>query len=243
MTHGKPDWGATAGSQTTYQLQDLAELAVRLGSIVSFDRLGEVIYFDDFEKSLPRYTQQTIGTAAAIAYDTSRARSGLRSLKMTAGSDDIAAAILNMRTADLVPSRIGQQVSFSIDDELAAFELLINHLDGADEWIARVKWEQATQHLLIVDHTASEVVVATGIDLDVSAIDWHTIKLVVDMEIHRYLRVKLDTHVFDLSSYALASAGVSAPPRIEWAVANFGRAGHNDVIYIDDLVLTQNEPA
>jgi len=55
VAHGTPDWGVTAGARTVYQMTDLGELAVRLGSIVTHDRRGDVIFLEDFEEGMGRW--------------------------------------------------------------------------------------------------------------------------------------------------------------------------------------------
>ena len=52
MTHGVQDFGASSGQNSTYGLTDLGELAVRLGSPVSFDRRGDVVMMETFEDGL-----------------------------------------------------------------------------------------------------------------------------------------------------------------------------------------------
>lgn len=49
MAHGTPDFFGLSPKNYTYALQDDAELAARLGSIVNFDRRGEVIFMSAFE--------------------------------------------------------------------------------------------------------------------------------------------------------------------------------------------------
>jgi len=46
--HGTPDFGNVVKQDNVYQLNDLAEQAERLGAIPSIDRLGTVIFLEDF---------------------------------------------------------------------------------------------------------------------------------------------------------------------------------------------------
>jgi len=61
MAHGTPDWGVTASKKTIYSLHDMGELAVRLGSIVSFDRRGDVIFSDSFQNGLGKVYASGVG--------------------------------------------------------------------------------------------------------------------------------------------------------------------------------------
>lgn len=243
MAHGSPDWDVTAGGRTTYQLHDLAELAVRLGSIVSFDRLGEAFYLDDFEITTPRYSFDTVGTGAAVAYSTAAARNGARSLLLTAGSDAGRRASSTFACADLTPSHVGHQISFLIDANVEAFEVAILQRDGAASWDTLLRWDALTTQLLVMNELGAMVAIADDVRLDVSGNVWNTIKLVVDLEDHHYARVKLNDRLIDVHNFGIATGPDASAPQISYSWNAKGAAGTNALCYTDDLVLTQNEPA
>ena len=86
MAHGTPDWGVTAGAVTTYQVTDLGELAVRLGSPISHDRRGDVIWWDDFECTLNKWQTVANGAGSSVALSDARARNGRYSALLISGS-------------------------------------------------------------------------------------------------------------------------------------------------------------
>ena len=65
MAHGHPDYGGAAPLATVYTLQDLAELAARLGSIDVFDRRGNVLLLDDFESGIKKWLFGGTGSYSA----------------------------------------------------------------------------------------------------------------------------------------------------------------------------------
>ncbi|GAG01299.1 unnamed protein product, partial [marine sediment metagenome] len=51
---------------TRFPLSDIGELAVRLGSLCSYDRRGEVIFIDDFGHGVNGYVLSHVGTGGKI---------------------------------------------------------------------------------------------------------------------------------------------------------------------------------
>jgi len=119
----------------------------------------------------------------------------------------------------------------------------IDVYDGEAVWNAEVRWNTDDHTLTALDDAGNYVVVATDVDLFVEFACWHTNKLVVDMETHRYVRCLLNDLSVDLSAIAMQTSASSRPPFVtnRWGLK--GRDGANDVAWTDDLILTQNEPA
>jgi len=56
MPHGAPDDSNVLKIGEDYRLDDLSELAARLGSIVNYRRTGDVYFMEDFSYGLERWT-------------------------------------------------------------------------------------------------------------------------------------------------------------------------------------------
>ena len=66
MAGETPDYGRLSAQATVFPVTDLGELAARLGSIVSHDRRGDVIWLDGFEDGLDKWQPTTSGSGAAV---------------------------------------------------------------------------------------------------------------------------------------------------------------------------------
>ncbi|GAI16225.1 unnamed protein product, partial [marine sediment metagenome] len=88
MTHGGPDWGTPGPLKTIYTLEDMAELVARLGSIVTFDRRGNIIWLDDFEGTLGKWGIETEGAGYSAQLSAEAARSGGFSAKLISPDDE-----------------------------------------------------------------------------------------------------------------------------------------------------------
>ena len=243
MAHGTPDYGVTAGRATVYQLTDLGELAVRLGSPVSHDRRGDVIWWDDFEWGLNKWEPAFDGTGGSVALSTARSRNGRSSCLLTAGSDSLLTAEIDRRQALPSIARLGVEFSFANIGNFGYIELRCVARTTTGRNTFTVRWDDATNVLQYTDSTGGLVTFATGVNLAAVATLFHTLKMVFDVAATEYVRVILDSTQYDLSGIAGEQVVATTTPYLDLRIRLFGDAAQNDQAYIDDVILTQNEPA
>lgn len=242
MAHGQPAWGVNRSKSTTYQLQDMAELARRLGAPISIDGSGDVIDQDDCEHGLVKGIITGNGTGYAIASDATKARSGAKSYLFTAGSSDAHNVQLERAFAYPVPSTLGIELWFS---EMAAGETL--ELDvvlytGTRRYMGIILYTLATKTLQVYDAAGVAHTYRTLANPNATAWCWHCLKVVIDVPTGAYVRAIYDQYTDDLSAYSLMSIANASAPSVRRTLLWTGRSGYNDSVYIDDLLTTQNEP-
>ena len=243
MAHGTPDWGVTAGAVTTYQLTDMGELAVRLGSIVSFDRRGDVIWMDDFESGLDKWLLNFSGTGATIELTTDWARSGRYAASLVAADDGSSSSDITRRLPFPALSRLAFEYSFQLSGSIGLLETVIQVFDGTNRTIYGVRWRDTDNDLQYLDADGNYVTFATGVNLFNPNETHHTLKLVVNTEDKEYLRFILDDTEYSLADIGARVAVNSTSPYLLVQSLLVGRSGQNDYAYIDDAIITQNEPA
>jgi hypothetical protein len=243
MAHGTPDYGVTAGAVAVYQVTDLGELAARLGSPVTHDRRGDIIWWDDFECGLAKWGVSTSGVGGAAALSTAQARNGRTSLLLTAGStlNHSASASHNNPYPNL--SRLGVEVAFQINNLTDTFALNLALYDGTTQRLWTVQYDDVNNRLEYFDGTLGDTTFATGVDLLTGATMFHVLKLVVNASTARYERVVLDERSYNLAGLTGAAVPDAGASRLNVQIVNTGRAGNNDLVYVDDVIITQNEPA
>jgi hypothetical protein len=243
MAHGTPDYGVTAGAVTTYQLQDLGELAVRLGSPITHDRRGDVLWWDDFECGLAKWETVASGVGAAAALSTVRARNGRNSCLLTGGSDADRSVSITHRSPYPALSRLGLEMSFHKPPTIESLRLGLNVFTGSRRYRFDVMWDEAAQELRYRNAAGAFVAFATGVVWSSLATLFHIWKLVVDPGTLRYRRFIANDATYDLSAVAVEDAAVVGSPQSNAVVELISRVGVNDFVYVDDVILTQNEPA
>ena len=242
MPHGLPDFGASTPKETVFALSDMAELAVRLGSVVSYDRRGDVVYIDDFESPVIKWTQALIGVGAAINLSAAIARSGSQSLFLRGGTVAGASAGITRNLPTITPKRMGAEITFSLNRTSIEWRWDILYYDGTNYHQGTMKFIDPTHKLQLLNGAGVYIDLAT-IALTSGIVYQHTLKLVVDFSTDKYVRFMLDDRVYDISSYDLRVSASAIGPLLlaGYSVDAVANGPINDV-YLDDFIFTQNEP-
>ena len=241
MPHGHPDWGASAQLSTVYSLQDLAELAARLGSINTFDRRGNVVFLDDFEAGLSRWEVGTYGTGAAAVVSVYRSHSGAYAAKLTTGSDGAQAIEIRRQIPRPVAGKIGLEFSWAWDGPLWCVVVSLDLFNGAtyDHYV--VAFYRSTDLITLRDAAGVAQTIASGLLMQTDHLMFHTAKLVVDTESRKYVRLLFDRNSYDLSAYGCQAIADASTPRLVLLIGPWGNTANNIDTYVDDVIVTQNE--
>jgi hypothetical protein len=242
MAHGTPDWGLTAGTVTTYQLTDLAELAARLGSIVRYDRRGDIISLEDFSHGLNKWALTGSGADHAEDLSAAAARSGTFSLRLAAGSTLGRYAQASHSAPIPVASALGAEFSFTVDDNTDTWRLELFYDNGTTRWVMAAQYVHVPSPLLRLWTPSGFVTVATPAALTAGTVPFNTLKLVGDPTTSLYKRLLLNDIAVDASSYTIPTQASIEPHLMAVRITHYGQAGGTTGGYVDEVILTQNEP-
>ncbi len=242
MARGQPDYGMYAPKTTTGSLSDMGELAVRLGSIVTYDRRGEVVDFDDFNLPIARWGTVIVGIGSYALYSSSSSKTGSQSMMLHVINGAFEHCGIQKYTNIARSKRVGMEISFSNPSTEAHLWIYLSYFDGTTTRRGRLKIDFNGQKLYIIDRDAAEIEVAdTG--LFRSAV-WcfYTVKLVVDFDTGKYVRLMFSDREYDISTTLLEEApSVEAPTyALYYQLAN--RVATGSSIFLDSHILTQGEP-
>lgn len=242
MVHGQPDYGMYSIASTIYKLADMGELAARLGSIVTHDRRGDVIWLDNFESNINKWLQTTVGVGASIALSAEAARNGGLSAKLITGN-----AINNYaQIAKAVPypvlSNMGFEISFVVHDDMSLYRMWQRIYTGVLALTGSIQYSHALKTLYYLDSGNVYQVIAVGIDLEDDIHLFHTMKLVVDYVNGKYKRLILNEHTYDLSAYDIYSVASGFNRYMLIWFEGLTAVAANTPFYVDDAIITQNEP-
>ena len=115
--------------------------------------------------------------------------------------------------------------------------------DGASRVQFQVRYRDTDDDLQYRDSVGAYITFATDITLIDTNRIFHTAKLVVDGRLGQYLRFIWDNTEYDLSGNAGFTVAPLTVARMDVIIDLVGRAGQNDIVYVDDVIITQNEPA
>lgn len=242
MAHGTPDWADLAPRSTVYSGIDLAELAARLGSIVTFDRRGDVVWLDDFSGGLSEWEAESWGLGKDIAISAVTARSGAFSCKLTAGSDDVHAATIRHIFPFPILSNIGFEFSFTYSNPFNLLELDCYLYFSAYALVAQIKYDREATKLQYREDAVTWRDIATNVQFLQSDRLFNTMKLVVDARAETFVRLLVNDAVYPLADIPIYKTFAVYIPRATMEIYLEGREDENDIVYIDDAIITQNEP-
>jgi len=126
MPHGAPDWSNVVKYEKVHRLDDMAELVARLGSLVIYDRRGDLVWCDSFEYGLQAWEKDPQGTGAAALVTCEAFRSRGFCAKMIAGSDGYALVRIARFFPLLIPGKHGCEFSWTLHKDSRGIELLIS---------------------------------------------------------------------------------------------------------------------
>ena len=229
-------------SSTRYPLADLGEQAVRLGSPVTFDRRGEVVWYDVCDKGISPYSITGSGTGNLVRVDTQYSLHGGYVLQMHAGSDadHFSEFIKHISNQEML--RAGLEAAFWLPVGGERFMITIQRLTGAQESTARVglNYTNHTLELWTADGEWEQIDTVGVFENDYGI--YHHLKLVADFESGCFMRMLYDNRRYDLSNYGLIVTADTTVAMYRARIKFIGLSGQDNDAYIGHVIVTGNEP-
>lgn len=242
MPHGQRDWSNIGAEEVVHGLADMAELAARLWSPVTFNREGSVYFLESFEYGIGGWATTLVGTGAEIITSALWSRNSGYSCKLVAGSTASRYALLSRTLPYPIVSKYGFEFSFKIDSNVYRLDFAAWFYDGTTLSIFNVRYDHTNSLLQIQTTGAAWQTIATGIALSDSTTPFHTIKVVINLSSGYYVRVILNDTEYNLSAYIAYQAASATGARMNVRFTDWGVAASNAVVYVDDFIITSGEP-
>ena len=227
----------------------LSEHAVRLGSVKSIDRRGEMVFMEGFENNLGNISITNTASGSA-AISTNKSKSGECSLmyKGPASNDE---SVISIIPPYVNVNRNGFEVAFN-PSPLVTSTFIITRYQGAFLYSAQIKvanngaappanlWD-----ISLYDNTGSWKAIASV----PANSGFNILKLVVDFtrisSTCYYSRLIFNGTNYDLSQNPVFSDVIvgNSANRVFLSIDALTRsAGASAIAYYDDVILTENEP-
>lgn len=242
MAHGHKDYGPGAPISTVYTLQDMAELAARLGSADIFDRRGNVIFADSFEGSLSKYVTDPHGSGASMAISNAKAFHGDFSCKLVTGDALNDYCILYKYLPYPVLSKIGLEISWYMEQNMDQIAFDIFLYDGTYEWDAGVKWKRSNNTWYYIDGNGYYIALTPTVNYSEGSTRFNSVKIVADFVEKEYIRLIANNLSCDLSGKGLSSLPSAINPQLMAYIFTRTNTNASCIVYLDSMIVTQNEP-
>ena len=241
MARGLPDAGNVVKDHSVYGLSDMAELAARLGSPVTFDRYGDILFLEDFERGLNAWTLDRDGVLSSVELSPDWVYQGRLSCLVNSGTGALPRAGITKMLPPVTEQKVGIQATFSIDTENNSLHLNLKYQADDNYHLFALQYDAPTGRLFYADSGGAYTPFATPGRLYDGADNAHHMKLIVDLETRKYVRCYVDNQVFDMGSYSPYSFGGGALPYLRARVQVWGDGTTATEVYIDDVFVTMNE--
>jgi len=242
MARGQPDFGAYAAKTDIGSVSDMAELAVRLGSIVTLDRRGDVIFLEDFEAPILNWSGEGDGALDEQRLYPDKAYMGSQCLYLATSATTDNKSYIARRFHATPNQRYGLEARIALVTTSAYYDIEIWFYTGSKVYKAEWRYDAVNDKLLIWDSTGNWKEIAVEIEAGVLREEWWPSKLVIDSKTKKYVRGLFLGIEYALSDESMEEDDSDVPPGIQVAVEVVTPADAQRGAFYDNLILTQNEP-
>jgi hypothetical protein len=220
----------------------MGELAVRLGSLSTYDRRGEVLWSEDWSHGYSMYSFYLDGTGAAVHLDAGYVDITDYTLKLIAGSTGVHTARLFKYFGGWLGDKLGIETAFFIQAAANYVYLIFSRFKNNVDTIGGIRVKPSTGELAIRNNTGGYTVIDTLGNLALPINVFHYAKLCCNFETHKYMRLLFNQKSYNLSSYNLYQVASGSDNYYFLYIEVDGRGGYNDTVNISHFILTANEP-
>ncbi|MBA7575767.1 hypothetical protein ES708_17603 [subsurface metagenome] len=242
MTHGAPDNYQVNPRPTTFTLQDDAELAERLGATPSLDRLGNVIFIDEFEDGLNKWNTEVDAATTIIDESGKWSMHGGWSVKINIPADADAYAKMYRALPYPTLSKIGLESNGTSDEHLSELISYLTFYTGSHKVTYGIKADIPGGNIYYLNEYNLWTLFLSGVSIYYASGIFHRGKFIADLPNLRYDRYSIATGTWSLKDkkpyvwpdYTLAHMYLEAYAK--------GSASGIIEVYLDSFIITQNEP-
>lgn len=237
-----PDYSKYLPNSSRLSLQDLGELAARLGSPVFFDRRGELVYVEDFAYGLGGWITATSGDGASVSLDGAKPYRHPYQAKLVAGTTLSKSATLGRTIGGWVTGRVGIEWIIAIEENAAYSHYLLNVFNGTTLSQTRLQYTDSTKTWSMRNAAgAYTAVLVSSIGVTGSCM-YIPVKFVFDLDTGYYCRLMVGSNIVNLDTLAFQQSDDTDVAMLEIAVYLYGTGVVAPILRLAQLLITANEP-
>lgn len=236
-----PDWYKYLGDSSRYPMGDMGELAARLGSPSIYERLGEVVWYDDFGKGTGPYWTTLSGTGASIKPRADNVYQSPFGLRLTGGSDASKSAQITRYFAPLDVGKWGFEVAVTFPTNFDVFKIGCYYFSADTTYFMILRFDQ-TNSIVTLNVQGTDPTIYDMPQMWGSNGYYHNIKIVADFSTGYYVRLLVNNESYNISEYPIGESAIVSPPMQTFWMSINSRTGQNDYCQLDRTIITANEP-
>ena len=241
MARGLPDAGNVVKGKDITSLDDMAELAVRLGSPMGYIRGGDVLFLDGFERGLSSWILDENGAGAEIILSTDKSFQGDLSCLLDSGLNPGPWASITKLLPPVTDQRIAMQTCFDVKDTTKWLDFFLGYYDG--DWLHTwgIRYEHASGKLYYAFPAGNWTLLSTPGKLYDDDGNFHHVKLIVDLDTKSYVRCFLNRTEYPMADLPCWQGLSVLSPMLYVQIKATGDGLNATKCYLDNVIVTSNE--
>jgi hypothetical protein len=235
------DYPWLPGSKRTV-VADLGELAARMGSPVTYDRRGEVVYFEDMRHGLNDIDFISAGFGATYAITADHGLTSGYTLAISTSALDGSFVSWSNYHNIVTSETVGIEECFMAYKKFK-YHSLFGYTDtGVNMLAPAIRLNGVTKTLEYQNDTGAWTVIHTFGYYPYGSYHHHHLKLVYNIISKKYMRFMFDDLEIDMTGFGFLVGVTQGHPGIYANVGHTVSDAQVNALYHNHLVITLNEP-
>jgi len=241
MPHGAPDDSDVVKVGDAYRLDDMAELAARLGSPVTFNRMGDVVWMDTFAGGVNGWKESITGTDIAIEIRNTHFLTDGLACAIETNEAYPANGTIFRSFPYYADTRIGFSATYSCykHGSTVVFEIYV--YDGVSALWGVVFIDHRSGDVTYLDDTGAYAPLCSLGQLGESGEIWYPTKLVIDAGTHEYVGLYHGSTYQSMAGLALYAYASVQAAHVVAGLSLHAASATEHILYVDSAVYTVNE--
>ncbi len=241
MSRGYADWHINTAAVGQYLLDD-SELAARLGSPYVYERLGNVLAIDQGGVELAQWITSTSGEGASIVEDTAIVYSSTQSIKLTPGSTISKFASIYREIPYIEARNIGVSLLFAPMEAGAEMRVDLKYSRAGTKYTFAFRITAAGLMQTFNGSTWDTQKDSGRLLWDATVPFWNLLHVSINVTDLTFKSIQLNQNKVAFTDDPTSTGATSVPNSFEVYISALDATGDQDVIYVDNIIVTIDEP-
>jgi hypothetical protein len=229
-------WGYT-------QNLGLADLGAALGSVQRWDHRGQVFDAMTFDTGLPLDWEVQKHGNEVLQVVPGYGSHGAYSLSIIMENVAVTYAMFKKRFRTVPLSKFGIECSFSFPSTKFNIAMICLLYNGTNYQLAGLYWNTSINTLYYMNSSAGYTNLSTGAKLRADARVFNHMKLVADFSAAKYVRALWNEEAYSIPTQPLLTIADATERHMFFYILVDTSTPNAETCYIDDIIITNEEPA
>lgn len=241
MSRGTPDWQKSGLSVNVGSTVDISELAARLGSPVNYDRSGQAILIDTFDKidGLCQVVASGANQGPEFTNLVSEYGSGSIRTQLNVGTTN---NVYVQRWSRTWPGqRKSVEWAFNLSLGTDQVLLILDYLAESNWFQGQVRFATGATLVQVRDNVAGWVTLESGLSAPFAPSVMNVMKLTIDPVTGKYLEFRFNNWSWNVTTYDLLPQASASQESVRSRLTIYGGAALGVTSYIDRVIFSEDE--